>query len=58
MHFGIRGGKEHRDMCWDDVKLKETADGKEYLEFYERQTKTTTRSDCRDIGPLEDSDDE
>ena len=27
-------------MCWGDVKLKETADGKEYLEFNERQTKT------------------
>ena len=29
MHFGLRGCKEHRDMCWGDVKLKETADGKE-----------------------------
>jgi len=36
-------------MCWGDVKLKETADGKEYLEFNERQTKTRTCSDCRDI---------
>ncbi|CAH3140963.1 unnamed protein product, partial [Porites evermanni] len=34
---------------WGDVKLKETADGKEYLEFNERQTKTRTGSDCRDI---------
>ena len=49
MHFGHRGCKEHRDMCWGDVKLKETADGKEYLEFNERQTKTRTGSDCRDI---------
>jgi len=32
-----------------DVKLRETADGKEYLEFDERQTKTRTGSDCRDI---------
>ena len=39
MHFGLRGCKEHTDMCWGDVKLKETADGKEYLEFNERQTK-------------------
>ena len=23
MHFGLRGCKEHRDMCWGDVKLKE-----------------------------------
>ena len=49
MHFGLRGCKEHRDMCWGDVKLKETADGKECLEFNERQTKTRTGSDCRDI---------
>ena len=49
MHFGLRGRKEHRDMWWGDVKLKETADGKEYLEFNERQTKTRTGSDCRDI---------
>ena len=49
MHFGLRGCKEHRDMWWGDVKLKETADGKEYLEFNERQTKTRTGSDCRDI---------
>ena len=49
MHFGLRGCKEHRDMCWCDVKLKETADGKEYLEFNERQTKRRTGSDCRDI---------
>ena len=33
-------------MCWGDVKLKETADGKEYLEFNERQTKTRTGTDC------------
>ena len=37
------------ETCWGDVKLKETADGKEYLEFNERQTKTRTGSDCRDI---------
>ena len=29
--------------------MKETADGKEYLEFNERQTKSRTGSDCRDI---------
>jgi len=37
------------ETCWSDVKLKETADGKEYLEFNERQTKTRTGSVCRDI---------
>ena len=49
MHFGFRGCKEHRDMCLGDVKLKGTADGKAYLEYNERQTKTITGSDCRDI---------
>ena len=29
--------------------MRETADGKGYLEFNERQTKTRTGSDCRDI---------
>ena len=52
MHFGLRGCKEHRDMCWGDVKLKETAD--EYLEFNERKTKTRTglgRHDIRTMPP-------
>jgi len=39
----------YEGMCWGDVKLKETADGKEYLEFNERQTKTRTGSDYRNI---------
>ena len=43
-HFGLRGCKEHRDMCWGDVNLKETAGGKEYLEFNDRQTQTRTSS--------------
>ena len=29
MHFGLRGCKEDKDMCWGDVKLKQTADGEE-----------------------------
>jgi len=29
MHFALRGCKEHRDMYWGNIKLKETADGKE-----------------------------
>ena len=36
-------------MCWGDVKLQKTASGVEYLEFYERQTKTSTGSDCNDV---------
>lgn len=39
-----------RELCWGDVKLKQTPDGKEYLEYsVERQTKTRTGSDPRDI---------
>ena len=52
MHFGLTGCTEHRDMCWGGVKLEETADGKEYLEFNERQTKTRTGSDCRNISAM------
>ena len=22
LHFGMRGGKEHRDLCWGDIELK------------------------------------
>ena len=47
MHFGLRGCKEHRGMYGGDAKLNETTDGKEYLEFNERQTKTRTGS-CPD----------
>jgi len=36
-------------MCWGDAKLKETAEGKKYLEFNERQNKTRIGSECRDI---------
>ena len=32
LHFGLRGCKEHRDMCWGDLKLHKTANGEEYLE--------------------------
>ena len=49
LHFGLRGCKEHRDMCWGDVKLHKTANGVEYLEFNERQTKTRTGSDYSNV---------
>jgi len=29
LHFGLGGCKEHRDMCWGDVKLHKTASGVE-----------------------------
>ena len=49
LHFGLRGCKEHRGMCWGDVKLHKTANGVEYLEFNERQTKTRTGSDYSNV---------
>ena len=49
IHFGLRSGKEQGELCWGDVKLKQTPDGKEYLEYsVERQTKTRTGSGPRD----------
>ena len=49
IHFGLRDGKEQKELAWGDVKLKQTSDGKEYLEYLvERQTKTRTSSDPRD----------
>ena len=47
-HFGLRGCKEHRDIKWEGVELKTTADGLEYLEYNERQTKTRTGSQPKD----------
>ena len=49
IHFGLRGCQEHRDMCWGDVTLKRDDGGREYLEFTERQTKTRTGENPRDI---------
>ena len=45
VHFGLRGCQEHREMCWGDVKLRRDSQGKEYLEYNERQTKTRTGAD-------------
>jgi len=49
LHFRLRGCKEHRDMCWGDVKLHKTANRVEYLEFNERQTKTRAVSDYSNV---------
>ena len=40
IHFGLRGCKKDREMCWGDldVKLCQTSTGQEYLEFNERET--------------------
>lgn len=45
IHFRIRGCKEHREMCWGDVKLCQTSTGQEYLAFNERETKTRSGND-------------
>ena len=49
VHFGLRGRHEHHEMCWGDVTLKTSTDGHEYLEFCERQTKTRTGNDPRNV---------
>ena len=36
-------------MCWGDVKLRKNANGEEYLEYFERQTKTRTGENTRDV---------
>ena len=54
-HFGMWGGKEHRDLCWGDIQLKEDiSDGEamQYLEYTERQIKTRTGENPRDIRPV------
>ena len=39
IHFGLRGCKEQKELRWGDIVLKTDSDGKEYLEYFERQTK-------------------
>ena len=48
-------GKDHRDLCWGNIQLKEDiCDGEaiHYLEYTERQTKTRTVENRRDIDPV------
>ena len=52
IHFGLRGCDEHRQMCWSDLKLLRDADGTEYLEYCERQTKTRSGEEPRNIKPV------
>ena len=47
IHFGIRGCKEQRELRWREIVLKSDSDGKEYLEYFERQTKTRMGEDPR-----------
>ena len=38
IHFRLRGCKEHREMCWEDVKLCQTSTGQELFEIWFQQT--------------------
>ncbi|KAL9981538.1 hypothetical protein ACROYT_G010249 [Oculina patagonica] len=49
VHFGLRGCEEHGQMTWGDVELYMEADGTEYLEYPERQTKTRTGAEPRNV---------
>ena len=48
--FGMRPGKEQRDLCWGDLQLKTDSEGNRVIEFNkERQTKTRTGENPRNI---------
>ena len=49
VHFGLRGCEKHRQMTWGDVQLHMEADGSECLEYCERQTKTRTGVEPRNV---------
>ena len=36
-------------MCWADINLNVDGEGQEYLEFVERQTKTRTGDNPKDV---------
>ena len=36
-------------MCWGDVQLCQSTNGEEFLEYSERQTKTRTGENPRDV---------
>ncbi|XP_015773759.1 PREDICTED: zinc finger MYM-type protein 2-like [Acropora digitifera] len=47
--FGLRGCDEHRRMKWGGIQLLRDVNGAEYLEFLERQTKTRTGAEPRNV---------
>ena len=49
VHFGLKGCEEHRQMIWGDMQLDMEADGTEYLEYSECQTKTRTGAEPRNV---------
>ena len=52
IHLGLRGCKEQKELRWGDIVLKTDSDGKEYLEYFERQTKTRKGEDPRNQRPI------
>ena len=48
-NFELRGCDEHRQMCWSDMKLLRFAERTEYLEYCERETKTRSGEEPRNI---------
>ncbi|OOY79204.1 hypothetical protein BOW12_12810, partial [Solemya velum gill symbiont] len=49
--FGMRGVKENHNLMWGDIILKKDEQNREYLEFFERATKTRTGS-TTDLRPF------
>ena len=50
VHFGLRSVTEHHAITWGDVSLHTDAEtGAQWLEYNERQTKTRTGENPRDI---------
>ena len=48
--FGMRPGKEQRNLCWGDLQLKTDSEGNCFIEFNkERQAKTRTGENPRNI---------
>ena len=52
IYFGLRGCDERLQMRWSDVKMLADADGIEYLEYCERQTKRRSGEEPWNIRPV------
>ena len=51
-YFGLLGYKEEKELRWGDLVLKTDSDGKEYLEYFGRQTNTRTGEGLRNQRPI------
>ena len=47
--FGNRVNTENASMCWGDIDSSETSDGKKYLTYRERETKTRQGDDIKNV---------